>query len=34
MGEKEVGGASTKRVSDVKWIEDFSQKCEGNKLLD
>jgi hypothetical protein len=34
ISEKEMGGACTKRVRDVKWIEDFSYKCEGKKLLD
>jgi len=33
ISEKEMGGAYTKRVRDVKRMEDFSHKNEGNKIL-
>jgi hypothetical protein len=33
ISEKEMGGACTKLVRDVKRMEDFSHKNEGKKLL-
>jgi len=33
ISEKEMGGACTKRVRDVKQMEGFSHKNEGNKLI-